>query len=328
MPPDDQDCSACSKATDVGNAGWVECDQCSQWSHGQCVGLDKKDVALLTKLATKGVQWLCKLCISTKKNGSPGMEARVEVSLDKIQSSMDERMQKIEKMMESMIAAKDEQTKKIEEVQQKTWCQVASDLNGSAIKSVQQTVTNLRKKEEEEKKAKEEEAFREKNVILFGLLDSGEQDVQEDRQAFEELLGRCDAGLAGYVGSLHSGDIRRLGRKRQEMNRPLRLTFQDKDTKWRVLKAINGARRSGVFARLDLNQAQQEEDFKLRQELREKRKEGGDWKIVKGVVVPVEVVVGGGKGGETAAPAAAGGSGGEPAVAPPSPSTEGKPQHA
>jgi len=51
--------------------------------------------------------------------------------------------------------------------------------------------------------------------------------------------------------------------------KPVRLCAETKPKKWDLLKRINSLKKDRIFARLDLDAEEREEDFCLRKELRE-----------------------------------------------------------
>jgi len=75
--------------------------------------------------------------------------------------------------------------------------------------------------------------------------------------------------------SLDKSNIYRLGRydatKHTERPRPLRLSTKSESQMWDLLSRINGLKMPGVFARKDLTKKEQDEDFRLRKELKERR---------------------------------------------------------
>ena len=92
---------------------------------------------------------------------------------------------------------------------------------------------------------------------------------------------------------LNNNLVHRLGKKIISEDRlrprPVRVCCRSESEKWEVLNAINAQGTPGIFARLDLSKEEQERDFCLRHELKEKRGQNPDvkFKIRRGKVVQV-----------------------------------------
>jgi hypothetical protein len=92
--------------------------------------------------------------------------------------------------------------------------------------------------------------------------------------------------------SVNAKNLYRLGKIDQSKTtaRPVRLCTESSDRKWDILKKINQLRKGGVFARLDLNEQDRKEDFRLRQELkgRADAEPGKKFKIFRKRVVEIK----------------------------------------
>lgn len=124
---------------------------------------------------------------------------------------------------------------------------------------------------------------RAKNIILFGIDEvTSESDSLAD--SVNEILRQCN--LTGSVDTEH---CHRLGQKKPEKSRPVKVALKSESEKWEVLKRINSMKPRNVFGRLDLTKEEQEKDFRLRQELKKTRVQNPDnhYKIVKNKVVQV-----------------------------------------
>ena len=65
----------------------------------------------------------------------------------------------------------------------------------------------------------------------------------------------------------------RLGRKRDNGDRLIKVCLDSEEKKWEVLKRINSTKPSGVFSNLDLTQEERELQFKLRERARTLKEE-------------------------------------------------------
>ena len=94
----------------------------------------------------------------------------------------------------------------------------------------------------------------------------------------------------------------RLGPKRSESKypRPLRITVDDGEMKWKILKSAKNLAKSGeenyrtVFIKKDMIQMEREQDANLRKQLMEKRKmaiesgEAANWTIRREKVINLQ----------------------------------------
>jgi hypothetical protein len=122
---------------------------------------------------------------------------------------------------------------------------------------------------------------RSKNMVIFGLP----QDDKPVNDVVSDLFSECSLSFEKYGPSCIA-----LGSRQGTKPRPIKVTFQTEADKWEALKVINREKPTGVFARLDLNREEQEQDFRLRQELKKVRAENpeGTYKIYKGKITQVE----------------------------------------
>jgi uncharacterized phage infection (PIP) family protein YhgE len=63
----------------------------------------------------------------------------------------------------------------------------------------------------------------------------------------------------------------RLGKRMDNKNRPIKVTFSDETKKWDFLKRANANKINGAFVTLDLTQEERERDFQARKRVRELR---------------------------------------------------------
>jgi hypothetical protein len=106
--------------------------------------------------------------------------------------------------------------------------------------------------------------FKQGSTVPFGLL----QDDKPANDVVSDLFSECSLSFEKYRPSCIA-----LGSRQGTKPRPIKVTFQTEADKWEALKVINREKPTGVFARLDLNREEQEQDFRLRQELKKVRAE-------------------------------------------------------
>ena len=104
-------CGSCHEKGPLKSAmGWVSCDKCAKWYHGECQGLVKKEVTKAESLLkSKGFMWLCTPCRmdmldqsgtsqTTVSQSAPALPQMAELSaqlkagLAKIEASLDQKL--------------------------------------------------------------------------------------------------------------------------------------------------------------------------------------------------------------------------------------------
>lgn len=284
----------------------VECEVCSGWFHGACVGFDAKAFNILS---IGGVHWLCKSCdgnfsqLAEIEREIKSTRALIEKGREEVDSSynlcsFDDRMKAIEKGLATLNEAVSESCAKIEQKvvnreeerkndSSKLWSAVAAmpDQISQVFEKVNSSlVTQIEVKGKVEKDSE----FRSKNLVLFGITEH--ENREEWVQQVNRIIGDCHVDL-----SLDKSNSYRLGRfdstKHTERPRPLRICTKSEGQMWELLSRINSLKVKGVFARKDLTKEEQEKDFRLRKELKQMRdgEPEAQFKIRKGKVVKIKI---------------------------------------
>lgn len=259
-------CGTCKKiecTADVGarkgatiKTKMIQCDGCSSWYHGFCQELETADVNMIGRLEPHGVKWFCTHCISlpnadTKTNvlNDPGalsklgnieqMVHNLGKTYAEVAKSNTERIQKLEAVCESALKETKQNIKQ------------AADISKSA--------QALFAKNNEINEAE----TRKNNAIMCGIE---EQESVTTLQQIEdkmktELFLHCSKPVQAW----------RLGRKEEGKNRPIKLRFEDEPSKWKFLKRVNNisTRTPGVYCKLDTSKTVRDQEYKLRNQMRE-----------------------------------------------------------
>jgi exonuclease VII large subunit len=251
-------CGACSEALRDSQDQAVACDVCNRWYHLECTDLTQSDLKTVSKISIK---WHCHTC-------------------NDVLGTFDTRLSSIEKLINKQLATQNSHYENLD----KTWASVTFklDLNRSFIKKQVQTLKTDLKTDLDKEKEKE---FRAKNVVIFGIQENDKTTFDETLKQIQSVLDECSLPPINEPQL----NIHRLGPRTAGKNRPIRIKLSSDTQKWEYLKRINQNRIKGVFARLDLDREEQEQDFRLRKELKEKRKEDPEthYKIAKGAIVKV-----------------------------------------
>lgn len=248
-------CGKCAKILRENKDQAVACDVCNRWYHLECTDLTKSDIKTVSK---PSVKWHCHSCCD-------------------VLGSFDHRLSSLEKRLDEQFTS---QSKHIESFKQ-SWADVALklDSNKSFFEKQVTTIKTDIKTNIEKEKSRE---FRSKNVILFGIKEDENTKFDDMVDEVQSILGKCHLPPIEQPRE----NVYRLGSRSPDKNRPIRLRLSSESQKWDYLRRINQNRIPGVFARLDLDRDEQEQDFRLRKELKEKRREdpGSHYKIVKGTI--------------------------------------------
>lgn len=260
---DDETCNTCERndcvITTSNNqkqtidAKWIQCDSCRCWYHSLCQNLSKPDFNAIIKLADKGVRWYCTECI--KKNvsdisKSPSLPQSVDDRFNKIE----ENINKLSKVFESSLELKFGDLTK-------TYA-AATKINQESIQQSIAVNTSARSILNRSL-AQSDAETRKCNAILYGLEDNKEQTA--NAQIEEMLKNECFKHINKPIQSFWLGKA-----KEDSKQRPVKVKFEDENSKWDFVKRVNSALRTGgFFCKLDSNKETRDAEYTLRQQMRE-----------------------------------------------------------
>ena len=199
------------------------------------------------ELASKnypGIKWFCAQCISDPPLEVDDRTQKQDAKIDKLAVMFDS----MQKKMESVLTVLG--TEKVEE---KIGVHVSELLTDQ--------------KETEEKKC---------NMIVFNLPEKDSED--EDLAEVKNLLNYVNSEV--NTDELTKSNVVRIGRKKTTSEshnkiRPIKLVFNEPDTKWKLLKRASRLKDSttfkGVGLNLDKTTKERREDEVLRAKLKEER---------------------------------------------------------
>lgn len=269
------DCGSCNTTIQTGR-GSVECEVCLRWYHLECVDLSKDDLATIGR--AKGIHWYCKNCDATSYQHEKrlnSLEASLTKFLDDQTHSLTDRIAAVETQLQEVVESQQKATLTYSEVVTKL---DASNKTGQAIQEqVSKQFSTLKTEIKTDNRAK--------NLVVFGMSEAS-ADGEEDSlsESVGQLLKQCS-----IRPDVSSSECFRLGQKKTDKSRPVKVVFKSESDKWEALRRINNMKQKGIFARLDLTKEEQERDFRLRQELKQTREKNPNqkFKIMKNKVVAV-----------------------------------------
>ena len=309
-------CKACNRKASRVEPIFI-CDVCSDWLCRNCSGISDVLYELASKADIK-INFVCKLCdeqlpkvrdllkLSLKQQEMEEEIANLKTNIEKNTTliaeqsnkseDMKNRLEKIEKLVEKN-KLDDEGFPSLPKIDETTKS-LAEQLS-SQLKTTLKLDEELQKQQQlsvEEKR----QAARAANLIIYGLPENIERDEKEQMKADFKLLQdilteRIELNIKDF------NDMRRLGAKK-EKPRPLRVTFTSLEKRKQVLTnnkglmiendefdicpcKTNPGRHVHINITNDKTPQQRENEAKLREELKERRKAGENVKIKQGKIV-------------------------------------------
>ena len=193
--------------------------------------------------------------------------------LDKTDKIYEDKFKQLEKQL------KDNKTVNANNNTQETLEKMMSDVKKTEINLEQRIESELKvymnKKDDKEK--------RKNNIIILRLDEhsgnSEEEKIEKDRTEIKKLLNITNPELEAELENVISKKKSlRLGKSKEGAKRPIKLELPDEDMKKDIFKGcrkLKGSAFSHVSIQNDLTKEEQETNYKMRQELRQ-RKENGE----------------------------------------------------
>lgn len=280
--------------------GLIQCERCQKWICRKCADISHEEFVVISHNGR--FHWFCDDCdllaMAAVENSKKVDGKKVNISqcdmqrlvlsrvtkiMDKIETQNDLHLLQTEKIASSYADA----LRKENDVITNEVCSQVSSINKNLEKIAQAPViaaTELKDRES-----------RKECVIISGVpeSDSHEQETRVEHDLLE-MKKICANGLNINVSI---DKITRMKSKNGIGPRPIKVKFIDEKTKWLVVRnakklaQVDGMKT--VFIKPDMTTAEREEDWKLRQELKEKRKEsdekqdGAKWIIRRNKVINI-----------------------------------------
>ena len=236
------------------------------------------------------------------------LDLKIEQYIDKktesIQRYLNDNMKKVidrvERLNEEVMELKTREPKDVQ-----SWSEQERNKEIEQMKKevVREGVKEMRKeRDEEDKRVKEistkieeiEKERKKKNLIIFGLHESQEE---EAGKRYEDDERKCNQIFMKelQLQNVEMEKLIRIGRKNENRNRPLLVKMANEEERLRVLRNAKRLRYSEEFQRVyidrDMTAMEREKDKKLRKELKEKREKEDAWYIIrKGKVIRAEEI--------------------------------------
>ena len=135
---------------------------------------------------------------------------------------------------------------------------------------------------------------RRKNVVLFNVPESTKKETEEreceDKEVCEYVFRE---GLEVREAKIEK--VVRMGNPMSNKKRPMIVTLTEERVKWELvkrskrLKSADDGNLTDLIIGPDMTKKEREENARLREELKNKREQGGSWTIRKGKVVRKDI---------------------------------------
>ncbi|KAK3869368.1 hypothetical protein Pcinc_007875 [Petrolisthes cinctipes] len=276
-----EECRTCKKKVREIDNG-IKCDGCKTWNHIGCEKVGKNYYKALKE--EDGATWFCKACKQTILSSFGELR-----KLRNDNKQMREELQKVtsntENINERVNNIEDRLNKQDEDTVEKTTSKVLERIEQVEIvqKSVEVVLQRLEEKQQREKCKK--------NIVLYNVPESKQQRLQEKTD--EDILKCRDLFENSLkVKQFKIERVLRLGRPREdERNRPILVQLRDENEKWSI---INNARnmkyetdpeKKKIGISKDLTKEERDAEKRVREELREKRRNGEQgWYVKNGTL--------------------------------------------
>ena len=273
-------CKICSNEFQGKTKDGIQCDRCTAWFHHGCTNLTQAEQKILSKPANhKSFKWFCDTCEGEWSKVDPvlgNLVARQAAQLEALTSLVHKVMEQNTEVIKQNLKIMDTMTK-----------EKKSD---DVIKTHVEEVLNDQLEREQKKN----------NIVLFGLEEGTEQDEEKNKKQdvvkTKEILTHVNPDVK--LDKLDSATIMRIGGKKANKTRPVKIIMESQDDKNNILRNSRNLKNSDKFSKIgltfDKTRKQQEEYRKLKEKLDEMKNlnDGKEYQIYRNkVMLKSEVAV-------------------------------------
>lgn len=240
---------------------WIGCDLCKDWFHGICQGLQTAEVSFLDKMDKKGVKWYCDTCIEQIEMATKGDQ---KANLDTLaeNTNANSKLKSIEEMISNIVTTLNTSNaalnNRMDHMESSYAAAVKSNTEG-VQKSIEinSSARHLLARNIEQSQADS----RKKNAILYGI--QPEEGKSAIDQVNEMLSKVCFTHTKQPIKAI------RLQTTGASTTKPIKLEFDDENTKWEFLKRVNDTQRGEkIFCKLDESKEVRNQQYELRQQIK------------------------------------------------------------
>jgi len=254
------DCEFCTSPVDV----VVECDRCDKKVCLDCAEITQEEYDIFK--AKRNFQWRCQICCEQPKTASrKKQQSELSIVLDQLKTmredqnkhmrSFDQRLDNLEKKLESTIEQKVEE--KVEKIMEE---RIERNFKDSIITEVRQIMKEHKDRE-----------LRENNLVFFNVPESKATEktekIQEDIQIVCEVLQAIGIKDEDYdiTKAYRLGNPKSDQSQEGTKSRPLRVCLDKKESKKKVLgaakkmKDVTEEKIKNIAISADMTSAQRQE---------------------------------------------------------------------
>ena len=275
----------------------ISCDICNLWYHIVCTSITPQLWNALVKNDHHNFSYSCDECIDNKRTTS--------TDLTEIKELMEEHQRQNSRMIQSLetkLLAKvdeviDEKLKQHNEKRDKK----QSDLE-KMMKELKETEINMDKNIETQVRNylddKEEKNMKMNNIIIHKLPETQDNEIDQAKKDKADIIKIFETTNPEFKAELENllkeeNSIKRLGNKRAEAARPrpVKVILPDVEMKKKIFKGCRNLKKSpfrNVSIQDDLTKQEQEKNFQLRKQLKERKDNGEKVCIYRGQIIPEE----------------------------------------
>jgi hypothetical protein len=269
--------SLCGKCGEEVEEKGLQCDACGKWVHCKCADMHDQLYKAIGKFKCSGIRWFCGSCgeaVGKFLGGLGGLGER--------QDKMEAEMVEIRKELEGMKKEIGKEQLNFSGALKKNLTQEEIDRD----KGKPETVSGRAAERDFQMQVTEamERDKRRKNIMIMGVPEQDEEKTKEFvKVLLDDLLKEeVEHTVIGRVGRVDGAKVR-----------PVRISIEKADMKRNILKHASllkaETKYEKVYVSPDLTRIQQEEDKKLRDMVKEYRRQGMTGvKISRGEVVREE----------------------------------------
>ena len=174
----------------------------------------------------------------------------------------------------------------------------AQDKLETMMKEVREVEVNIEDKIQKQVKIyldnQKEKENKANNIIILRMEEqtgNEEEQIENDKKEIKKLLQKTNPELTAEIDDvLDKQKTYRLGKRREEnaRPRPIKIQLPDEDIKKQIFRGCRNLRQSAynhVSIQNDLTKDEQEKNYRLRQELKQRREKGEQVCIFNGQII-------------------------------------------
>lgn len=280
----------------------IQCDGCLKWHHTYCESMDDETYEWMSK-GHDSILWPCRKCRPEMKCGGGMLNVRKENEEMRREVKEARKInEEISKRINEMQASNTSVAKAPQDNDTRNEINMMKEALKETREKFDQMEQKLMNREKEiveevtarvlgEMREKEDRQRRKNNVVMFNAQESdreyGIERQTEDRKVCEQIIKeKLNVEGAEVV------KVYRVGKRTAGRCRPMVVVLNDETSKWRIVKKGNELKNGNgnemkITIDVDRTRREREEDAKLRQQLLEKRNEGGRWIIRRKKIIRV-----------------------------------------